>query len=387
MFCTQCGKQLPDDARFCTACGARIANQEPSANELAGDFSGPIAPANNNSPENTSLKQTSENGDFTSLVPAVKETQRRSRGRMRLAALIVLALALTSAIAFAAYYAYTNMQQQAPESVQVETQQADEQPTEETPSESKQSEEQSTETEKEKETSKADQAVEAYQPIIDDFRALASDYSTIAASSARTDGTRDAFEAEHPYTRLALQMPQYARSWLNGDETPVYAFRDLNSDGMPECLLGAKSNSGEIYIWDIWTIKDGVPIKIAYGQEKGLLTLRQNNVIQQYNNSGAASGTETYFRIGNSENLVDISQYNGIDDLSAINTAFESNTMTLSSVSWDGMPSTGISKVIIIDEQGASTQGDPANWQADREALASKYPANETAEWMNLLDE
>lgn len=387
MFCTQCGTKLHDDARFCPSCGARIADQEIPVSKSTSNPSSPIALANGEESTSASLEQKTENDGFVSLIPAVKETQHRSQRRMPLVALIALALALTSALAFAAYYVYTSMQQQAPEPVRIETQQAEEQPTEESPNESKQSEEQSTETEKEKDSSEADSTVEAYQPIIDDFRALASDYSTVAASSARTDGTRDAFEAEHPYTRLTLQMPQYARSWLNGSETAVYTFRDLNSDGMPECLLGAKSNSGEIYVWDIWAIKDGVPIKIAYGQEKGLLTLRQDNVIQQYNNSGAASGTETYFRIGNSENLVDISQYNGIDDLSAINAAFESNSMTLSSVSWDGMSNTGINKVIITDEQGASTQGDPANWQSEREALASKYPADKTTEWTNLLDE
>jgi len=31
MFCAKCGKQLPDDARFCNRCGEEIVAQPPQA--------------------------------------------------------------------------------------------------------------------------------------------------------------------------------------------------------------------------------------------------------------------------------------------------------------------------------------------------------------------
>ena len=42
MFCTNCGKQLPDDVKFCTACGAPVAKITPRAEELAETEPSPV---------------------------------------------------------------------------------------------------------------------------------------------------------------------------------------------------------------------------------------------------------------------------------------------------------------------------------------------------------
>jgi pSer/pThr/pTyr-binding forkhead associated (FHA) protein len=43
-FCTACGKQNPDDARFCSQCGTRLASADsPAASEPAGESTATIA--------------------------------------------------------------------------------------------------------------------------------------------------------------------------------------------------------------------------------------------------------------------------------------------------------------------------------------------------------
>ncbi len=41
-FCTACGKQNPDDARFCSQCGTRLATPGPAAGEPAGEATATI---------------------------------------------------------------------------------------------------------------------------------------------------------------------------------------------------------------------------------------------------------------------------------------------------------------------------------------------------------
>lgn len=202
MFCTQCGTKLHDDARFCPSCGAKIADQEIPASKSASDSSSPIALANGEEPANTPLEQETENDEFISLIPAVKETQHRSKRHVSLVALVALALALTSALAFAAYYVYTSMQQQAPESVRVETQQTDEQPTEENPSESKQSDEQSTE----------ESLDEADEPII---YSISSDTVTASIPADPGISSSNREETTWTYSRIESSRPSEAVDKIN----------------------------------------------------------------------------------------------------------------------------------------------------------------------------
>ena len=368
MFCTQCGTKIQDDARFCPSCGASISDQNPPNSKPVGEAAQPDSPTSNDAEPAAAMTEKT-----TSLKSAVADTQRRSQRRMPLVALIALALALTSALAFAAYYIYTSMQQQAPEPVQVETQQLDEQQIdqpaeEETPDE-------------------ASRAVEAYQPVIADYRALATEFRNLSAGDARANGAIDSFIAEHPYTSSALNRFQIDRlDWIRESSTPVFSFVDLNKDGIPECLFGSNSEVNGVLIWEIWSFQNGKPIEIAFGSEKALIELCEDGVISQFINSGAATGTITHYRVADTINLVDISGADAPDGLPLSEKEMRSNLIALSSVSWDGMPNTGIEKVTIADEEGTVTQGDPANWQSERNAVVNNYPADKTAEWKNLLD-
>ena len=90
MFCANCGKQLADEVRFCTSCGVPVERAE-SFGELADGVgagaAGAAKPAN--------------------FKAAMDSTKARGKRRMPVIVLVALALALTSAIAFAAHYVYT----------------------------------------------------------------------------------------------------------------------------------------------------------------------------------------------------------------------------------------------------------------------------------------
>ena len=94
MFCAECGCQLRDEARFCTSCGASVwiaLEDEPSAAASA--------------PDAVPSASAAKSANFKT---AMDSTKARGKRRMPVVVLVALALALTSAIALAAHYVYTN---------------------------------------------------------------------------------------------------------------------------------------------------------------------------------------------------------------------------------------------------------------------------------------
>ncbi len=149
-FCPQCGGQLKSDARFCSECGTRLDAYEVDLRAAVGNDASPqvekrcapqaagahetpteCAPAQAaKTPAADAAKPAGEESGTaaSSFAAAVESTKHRSRRRVPLVVLVALALALTSAVAFAAYQVYTQviapaMQEQQAEG---ETQQAEE---------------------------------------------------------------------------------------------------------------------------------------------------------------------------------------------------------------------------------------------------------------------
>lgn len=135
MYCTHCGKELDENAKFCERCGAKVVRpndkgnlseaeekvlltDENSSFSQADDL--PTDKANskdlgNNSP--STEKSLAEETTSDSAVPseqntlkaAVASNRKRSRRHMPLILLVALVLALASSIAYAAYYVYTEI--------------------------------------------------------------------------------------------------------------------------------------------------------------------------------------------------------------------------------------------------------------------------------------
>ena len=112
MFCAQCGKQLPDDARFCTSCGAKTqpigANESDRANAepdsvVSQDVVSDAKPEINDAPVEEPAEAQAPMAEAAPLKQAIESTKRRSRPRVPIVVLIALALALAAGTAYAAY--------------------------------------------------------------------------------------------------------------------------------------------------------------------------------------------------------------------------------------------------------------------------------------------
>ena len=93
MYCTKCGHFMAaEEARFCTSCGAAL-NGGTAAGASVGMSQTPPVGESSATPVNFKA--------------AMDSTKARGKRRMPIIVLVALALALTSAIAFAAHYVYS----------------------------------------------------------------------------------------------------------------------------------------------------------------------------------------------------------------------------------------------------------------------------------------
>ena len=169
MFCSNCGKEIPNEAKFCTDCGAKVAAPQSSSEEASSDIEAkplddardlvgtdteaptvgkdPAAGANDDSSDAETVEEPVEKegvspsgyphaeasndagaaeipcagahtddmtpaavgAETSNLKTAVAQNKKRSRRRIPMIVLVALALALATSVAFAAHYVYTNI--------------------------------------------------------------------------------------------------------------------------------------------------------------------------------------------------------------------------------------------------------------------------------------
>ncbi len=151
MFCSNCGKELPSEAKFCVSCGAKVASanspdqdgsnrQEANSSRIEHDVASPVAEAAHAdeplASEASAFAADTQDVEAASMEPlnpdaqtatdvhsqaataepetgtlkaAVAQNKKRSRRRLPMIVLVALALALATSVAFAAHYVYTNV--------------------------------------------------------------------------------------------------------------------------------------------------------------------------------------------------------------------------------------------------------------------------------------
>lgn len=149
MFCRQCGSEIPNEAKFCTFCGAKTVAPKSQTDEVSNtsevnesidaqnaaeiDQEAETAPLlkdsqaetnSNTAEESTDIGETQDastesiqtdasdataSSETNNLKAAVAQNKKRSRRRMPMILLVALALALATSVAYAAYRVYTDV--------------------------------------------------------------------------------------------------------------------------------------------------------------------------------------------------------------------------------------------------------------------------------------
>ncbi len=254
MYCYHCGKELDDDAKFCTHCGTKVIQEDkkdqPDAGlgassgsskdeEVTETEKSTSSEPNAKEEKNEQSLQTSDKE--STLKAAVASNRKRSRRRMPLILLVALVLALTASIAFAAYYVYTQYFAAQPEETEVQPQQPQTEESEEQPQQQPQVETDHQEN--------WDDALDTYQQVLDDYIAAADEFN----SSGTIEYNSETDSYEHPYAN-AMGILDY------GAADAAYALDDLNNDGSPELLVShAEQGNTPGILLGVYTIVDGQP--------------------------------------------------------------------------------------------------------------------------------
>lgn len=254
MYCYHCGKELDDDAKFCTHCGTKVIQEDnedqpdtglrassgsSKDEEVTETEKSTSSESNAKEEKNEQSLQTSDKE--STLKAAVASNRKRSRRRMPLILLVALVLALTASIAFAAYYVYTQYFAAQPEETEVQPQQPQTEESEEQPQQQPQVETDHQEN--------WDDALDTYQQVLDDYIAAADEFN----SSGTIEYNSETDSYEHPYAN-AMGILDY------GAADAAYALDDLNNDGSPELLVShAEQGNTPGILLGVYTIVDGQP--------------------------------------------------------------------------------------------------------------------------------
>jgi uncharacterized membrane protein YvbJ len=98
-FCTHCGAQIPDGAKFCTSCGTPVAAPQPKSFVEAPAEAGEFAAIQWDEPGSEAQQQP-----YAQPAPAGKKEKKKKPFIVR----FLLWLILIAILAFAGYYIYDN---------------------------------------------------------------------------------------------------------------------------------------------------------------------------------------------------------------------------------------------------------------------------------------
>ncbi len=347
-FCPACGARLTPDARFCSECGAPLDSFEvdlgsadaetagsadaetvAAATEARGEAeieaegktqaeakgeTGFKADVESEAGAETNVEAGAETNAETdaedepgagaevpaqSLTAAVESTVRRSRRRMPLIVLVALALALTSAVAFAAYTVYNQ--------VIVPAMQA-QQATIESQDNAQASGEPESESIEQESSLSEEEAQAAYQVVIDDYRSALADYAAAASASGSKSNSKnnDEFSEKHPYIYTDRLMD--AGLLDTSRNTLSYSFATFQKDEAPALLVRSTSTksdtdtSGSISLIAVYALVNGEPVIVAEtGHEHISLSLVDEKILSYFqlgpDQTGKIANKELYFDI------------------------------------------------------------------------------------------
>lgn len=301
MFCEHCGSEIEDDALFCAHCGqavegdgeanadtAPLAESDATKEMPTASKEDTEAAAAEGEAADASADETEASGS-TNFKAAVGTSKKRARRAIPIPLLIALALALLTGAALAAIYAYNTYFAAQPEAEQ--TEEAAEEPEETEPIE----EAPQVVEEPEEGNSAEEEALAAYDGILQEYRAV---FNAIASG-------KSADELWDTYPNVNLEpMLDYFES--NPRDDYQYTYKDLNGDGVPELLIGSNAPyySWTNTIYNIWTYSGGELVNVADGMTRDCYALQTNNVIMSYGNGGAYSNGVSMCKLNASNELV-----------------------------------------------------------------------------------
>lgn len=258
MFCPQCGKENPPQARFCHDCGSALPADAGAPAQPPQDASpAPVAPA---APAQVTRTQVTAaavdptpapvpapaSGDAVQgdVAEQVKQARGRTRRKIPVVMLVILVALACASAAFAAHYVYTNFI--APALEQQEKPAA------------KKTEEKTEEKAEPEDPEKAQKAV--FNDVLSAYQGAqangwpATSFDDTLSSLSEIKGGRQLYQGTaHPY-------------YYDQNEELKYAYADLNSDGTLELLIAA-INGEEYAPVEIYANNGGAAQRVGAGSQ------------------------------------------------------------------------------------------------------------------------
>ncbi len=370
MFCRNCGNELPEGAKFCTRCGAKITSPEPKQEADNGDFSRkpvtdpisiseksigtrsivesakdtPSHQADFACPQTSGTDDSEGFSESSNLRATVTQSKNSSRRRLPLIVLVVLALALATSVAYAACRAYTDIllpQQQEQQRKEAEN---------------------------------------AYDGIVEEYSSAIREYR---------DGSLGINDVENRYPHVnSLVLSDASANSSNTTDSGLdgykYAMTDLNDDGMPELLIGHNTDSSGAAIYDIWSYQSNDLLHIAYNMPQKFYFLLGNTTIVEIGYGGTNTMALAVLKLNAGQLYNAASNYS---DSSNNWTVLTKATMcSIEGVTESSNPNSLI-KYEKTDENGDTESGTCTvnEFMYMLDEPASKYRVESTVEWKSIL--